>query len=91
MLAQRRLAACRAGFENDTGQDLLAVHRICDADCCTFEHGRMCQQCFVDLARGDVLSALDDQLLQAPGDEVAAVSVAVAQRSTACAVASGAL
>ena len=37
------------------------------------------QQRLVDLARRDVLAALDDQLLQPAGDEVEAVGVAVAE------------
>jgi hypothetical protein len=39
----------------------------------------MLEQRLVDLARRDVLAALDDQFLEAPGDEVEAVGVAVAQ------------
>ena len=35
------------------------------------------EQRLVDLARRDVLAALDDQLLEAPGDEVEAVRVAI--------------
>ncbi len=37
----------------------------------------MPQQRLIDLARRDVLATLDDQLLDAAGDEVEAVSVAI--------------
>ena len=39
----------------------------------------MAQQRLVDLARRDVLAALDDQFLQPPGDEIEAVGVALAE------------
>ena len=49
------------------------------ADRCGLEHGGVAEQRLVDLARRDVLAALDDQLLDAAGDEEEAVGVAVPQ------------
>ena len=53
--------------------------RVGNADRRGFEHRRVREQRFVDLARRDVLAALDDELLDAAGDEEEAVVVAVAQ------------
>src|SRR5215469_2810624 len=67
MGAQLRHVAARAGLEDHAGEDVLAVELVRNADCRRFENGRMLEQRLVDLAWGDVLAALDDQLLQAAG------------------------
>ena len=58
-------------------QDLLAVVAVGHAHRGRVEHRRVAQQHLVDLARRDVLAALDDQLLEPAGDEEEAVAVAV--------------
>ena len=73
------LRARRVRLQHDAGEDFLPVFRIGNADRRRLEHRRMPQQRFVDLARRDVLAALDDQLLQPAGDEVEAVGVAIAE------------
>ena len=65
--------------QHDAGQDLLTVMAVGHAHRGGVEHRGMAQQRFIDLARGDVLAALDDQLLDAAGDEEEAVGVAVAE------------
>ena len=79
MRVELGLVERRAGLAHDAREDLLPVLAIGHADRRRFEHGRVPQQRFVDLARRDVLAALDDQLLQPPGDEVEAVRVAIAE------------
>src|ERR1700720_3558640 len=79
MRTQFRLIAAGAGFEDDAGEDVLAVIRIGNTDCRGLEHRGMAQQRLVDLARRDVLAALDDQLLAPAGDEIEPVAVPVAE------------
>src|SRR5215470_19460518 len=64
ILAQLCRVAMCAGLEHHTGENVLAVKLVGDSDRGGFQHGRVPEQRFVDLARGDVLAALDDQLLQ---------------------------
>src|SRR6185437_9295 len=78
MCAQVFLRAGCTGLHDDTGENLLPVRRIRDADGCGFQHGGMREQRFVDLARRDVLAALDDQFLESAGDEKESVGVTVA-------------
>ena len=50
-----------------------------DGECRGFQHRRVVIERLVDLPRRDVLATLDDDLLQAPGDEVVTVFVAIGQ------------
>ena len=79
MRAQLGLRARDARLQHDAGEDLLPVVAIGNADRRRLEHRGVLQQRLVDLARRDVLAALDDELLQAAGDEVEAVGVAIAE------------
>src|SRR6185369_6617927 len=79
MGAKLGLRARSAWLQHDAGEDFLSIVSIGDAYRRGFQHRGMLQQSLVDLARRDVLAALDDELLQAAGNEVEAVRVAVAE------------
>src|SRR3989442_7612701 len=79
MRAQFRFVAICPRFENDAGEDVLAVIRIGNADRRGLEDGRMAKQRLVDLARCNILATLDDQLLAPAGDEIKTVGVPIAQ------------
>src|SRR5258706_13645530 len=77
--AELRFVPARARLEHDAGEDVLAVHGVGNAHGRRLEHRGMAHQRFVDLARRDVLAALDDQLLQPAGDEVEAIDIAITE------------
>src|SRR5215471_17762731 len=81
MGAQLRHVAARAGLEDDASEDVLPIELVRNADCRRLENGGMLEKRLVDLARGDVLATLDDQLLQAAGNEIETVGVAISQIS----------
>ena len=78
-IAQLFFRAALAVAHDHARHDVLAVVPIGNADRGGVKHGRMTQQRLIDLARRDVLAALDDQFLDAAGDEVKAIRVAVAE------------
>src|SRR5439155_19179540 len=73
--AELCFVAAHARLEHDAGQDILTIHRVGNAHRGGLEHSGMAHQRLVDLARRDVLAALDDQLLEPAGDEVEPVNV----------------
>src|SRR5437764_6732951 len=79
MRAQFRFVATCPRFEDDAGEDVLAVIRIGNADHCGLEYRRMGEQHLVDLARCNILAALDDQLLAPAGDEIKTIVVPIAE------------
>src|SRR6476661_2140835 len=71
--------ARRARLDDDAGEDLLAVGSVWNTDRRRLEHGRVQKQRLVDLARRDVLAALDDQFLEPSRDEEVSGVIAVAE------------
>src|SRR5687768_8935982 len=82
-LAQLLGGAVAALAADHAGHDLLAVMLVRDTHGRGVEHRGVLQEHLVDLARGDVLPALDDELLDAAGDEEEAVGVAHAHVAAA--------
>src|SRR5436190_15037136 len=79
MRAQFRFVATCPRFEDDAGEDVLAIIRIGNADRRGLEYRRMGEQRLVDLARCNILAALEDQLSASAGDGVKTVAVPIPQ------------
>ena len=79
MLAQCCLVGAGAGLEHDGGEYVLTVIFVRDANRRRLQHSGVREQRLINLARGDVFAALDDELLDAAGDEVKAIAVTVPQ------------
>ena len=71
--------AAEPAVEDDTGLDALAIARARTCERRGLDHVGVGIEGLVDLARGDVFAALDDQLLQAAGDEDVAVLIHAAE------------